>query len=70
MHANATDDAPVVEAAGSPQGSLYGDITPEPVTTATFFKDDRPLLVPPYGVGRDSTALLISAGLIPRSLLR
>ena len=72
MHANDTDDAPAVEAAESPQGSLYGDITPEPITTATFYKDDRPLLVPAYGVGRDSTALLIKLkrlGIRPDAIL-
>ena len=41
------------------QTTLYGDIGPEPITTATFLKKDRPLLIPAYGIGRDSTALLI-----------
>src|SRR5437870_861080 len=30
-----------------------------PITTATFFGPNRPLLVPAYGAGRDSTAMII-----------
>lgn len=59
MPINNTNAAPTPEAAECPQGSLYGDITPEPITTATFRKTDRPLLVPAYGIGVDSTSLLI-----------
>lgn len=59
MHVKTTDPAHPAEATRDPQTTLYGDISPEPITTATFLQDDRPLLIPAYGIGRDSTALLI-----------
>ncbi|MFL6284473.1 MAG: hypothetical protein ACJ74Q_15115 [Pyrinomonadaceae bacterium] len=41
------------------QVTLYGDIKPDPVTTATFLKPDPPLLIPAYGIGVDSTSVLV-----------
>lgn len=38
---------------------LFEDLPAEPITFETFLKPNPPLLVPAYGAGRDSTALLI-----------
>lgn len=54
----AAETAPLAPAEDA-QASLYGDIKPEPISTATFFKPDRPLLIPAYGIGVDSTSVLV-----------
>jgi hypothetical protein len=57
------------------QDSLFiesGGHTAPPITTATFLTDDPPLLVPCYGIGRDSTAMLIKLeqlGIRPAAIL-
>lgn len=49
------------EAGSEAQPTLYGDCTPVPevITTEIFLSPDPPVLAPAYGVGVDSTALII-----------
>lgn len=54
-----TQDRPPARDGANEQPTLYGDIKPDPITTATFHKGDRPLLVPAYGIGVDSTSVLV-----------
>lgn len=59
----------------SAQDSLFiesGGHLPSPITTETFLTDDPPLLVPAYGIGRDSTAMIIKMeqlGIRPAAIL-
>lgn len=72
-----TDNGTGIPATSAPssadaQPTLYGDMKPPPITTATFRGKKRPLLVPAYSLGRDSTAALIKLrrlGIIPDLIL-
>src|SRR3712207_7063422 len=65
-----TQDRPPARDGANEQPTLYGDIKPDPVTTATFLKGDRPLLVPAYGIGVDSTSVLVKLKRLDRKSTR